>query len=161
MTTETEAAVLEQIKAQEVLENLVTPDMLNPAAKGVWLRALRSHEDRQGQNALCSGERFCCLGVACEVAFQQDVRMDRKYGSDGLRYYDAMCQYLPPAVCRWLGIRESSLNPHVVIDGPGAEAIRETVELDDYREGEVVGLAELNDAGVPFRIIADLIERQM
>lgn len=33
-----------------------------------WVDALRSGNYVQGQQALCNGGNFCCLGVLCEVA---------------------------------------------------------------------------------------------
>lgn len=33
-----------------------------------WVAALRSGKYEQGQNALCDGSHFCCLGVLAEIA---------------------------------------------------------------------------------------------
>lgn len=33
-----------------------------------WVEALRSGEYKQGKDQLRGGDRFCCLGVACEVS---------------------------------------------------------------------------------------------
>ncbi len=44
------------------------PFRKSPAeARQLWLAALRSGEFRQCKNQLCDGEKYCCLGVACEV----------------------------------------------------------------------------------------------
>lgn len=32
-----------------------------------WLKALESGEYAQSKGALCNGNGFCCLGVACEI----------------------------------------------------------------------------------------------
>lgn len=40
--------------------------MLNENAKK-WVQALRSGEYKQGKDALRDNDKFCCLGVACEV----------------------------------------------------------------------------------------------
>lgn len=33
-----------------------------------WVKALRSGEYKQGKNMLRNGDKFCCLGVACNIS---------------------------------------------------------------------------------------------
>ena len=33
-----------------------------------WVAALRSGKYKQGKGALSTEDRFCCLGVACEIS---------------------------------------------------------------------------------------------
>lgn len=35
--------------------------------KAKWIEALRSGDYKQGQGALREDDRFCCLGLACEI----------------------------------------------------------------------------------------------
>lgn len=40
---------------------------MNQEVKEKWVRALRSGEYKQGGGVLRSGDRFCCLGVLCDI----------------------------------------------------------------------------------------------
>ena len=48
-------------------ENLMLPK----AFKAKWVKALRSGKYKQGTETLKTGDRYCCLGVAC--AMQNDT----------------------------------------------------------------------------------------
>jgi hypothetical protein len=48
---------------------------MNPEVKARWVAALRSGEYKQGKGALRLNNKFCCLGVLCDL-----------YGDD----YDAL-----------------------------------------------------------------------
>ena len=41
--------------------------MMNPEIKQKWVEALRSGKYEQGNECLRKGDKFCCLGVFCEV----------------------------------------------------------------------------------------------
>lgn len=44
------------------------PKPLTPAeARRLWVEALRSGEYEQGRTWLRENDRYCCLGVACEL----------------------------------------------------------------------------------------------
>lgn len=45
---------------------------LNPEFKAKWIAALRSGNYKQTKYVLKSDDRYCCLGVACEVAGLKD-----------------------------------------------------------------------------------------
>lgn len=40
---------------------------LDKKVKTKWLKALRSGKFKKGKEALKTGNKFCCLGVACEI----------------------------------------------------------------------------------------------
>ena len=40
---------------------------MNKKIKAKWLKALRSGKFKQGKDQLRLGNRFCCLGVLCEI----------------------------------------------------------------------------------------------
>jgi len=120
---------------------------VNADAKRLWVEALRSGDYQQGQGALSTlssdggGTRFCCLGVACEVAIANGVPVEKKSTPSGsFSSYNAHVSFLPPAVAEWLGID----------DAP-------TVIVNSRRRA----LDALNDGGRSFDAIADLIEAQL
>lgn len=123
---------------------------LDPEVKEKWLEQLRSGQIEQGAGWLGkeSGER-CCLGVLCDVAFEESVIDTRRLvEADGVLQYgvdpegdddDLETTDLPVAVSVWaFGPRgdeyDSSLTNRVMIDHP---------------EYGVIHLAVLND-GAPF-----------
>lgn len=40
---------------------------MNKTFKRKWVKALRSGRYEQGQSCLKQGDRFCCLGVLCQI----------------------------------------------------------------------------------------------
>jgi hypothetical protein len=137
---------------------------LDPEKKALWVAALRSGEYEQGDGALKSvadshDVTYCCLGVACEISGvgewtdSDGVSMDGlsiKYRSGTLAsesgtYWDESWSSLTAGVVRWLtGESDNDVGDFLV----------------EY-EGEKVYLSALNDRGVPFDVIADLIEEQL
>lgn len=84
--------------------------MNNNAKK--WIAALRSGDYKQGLGALCQtyadGDcRYCCLGVACEVAIKSGVPIEVSgctYRSSSLINFDGHLFNLPESVREWLGL---------------------------------------------------------
>jgi hypothetical protein len=137
---------------------------LDPEKKALWLRALRSEEYAQGREQLRSrGDKFCCLGVACDVFKGATGRGE--WQEDGQRYSgeytfhlsdeDRSWSSLPHAVVEWLGLPTP---------GPDAKAWA-WAQVSDLRvigeDGRPVPLSNLNDEGASFAEIADLIERDL
>lgn len=110
-----------------------------------WVDALRSGDYGQGRHALASGGRYCCLGVACDLAVKDGLPIDvtERMGSDTLTqriWFDDADAILPPSVRQWLGIDEC--DPKGIYNG------------------EQHKLSMLNDdGGFNFDDIADIIER--
>lgn len=104
-----------------------------------WLEALESGKYKQGVNRLVKndekyGHRFCCLGVACDVA-----------GLDIQDLVDTDQSELPPRMTKRLGISglgmfETNIRHH-----------------GKYYEC----LADLNDRNVKFKTIARIIREQL
>jgi len=115
---------------------------MNADIKAQWIAALRSGEYAQGQYRLRQGDRFCCLGVLCELAVRDGVTVGVP-GPGDTYDYDGQEVHLPASIQHWAGIRE---NPMVTVDRPWVSRR---------------SLAELNDDGMPFEEIADLIEGQL
>lgn len=110
--------------------------MLNKNAK-LWVKALRSGKFKQTKRALSKNGKYCCLGVACELAIQSGVKLSKD--SDELKTsYDGETDYLPEVVQKWLGLTTS----HGKMSTTG------------------LSLADRNDDGARFKTIANIIESE-
>lgn len=75
-----------------------------------WIVDLRTTDAKQGKFALHriepQGDRFCCMGRACQVALLHGVDIDVKTQADDEPFvtYDDHEAYLPTSVRDWLGI---------------------------------------------------------
>jgi hypothetical protein len=144
---------------------------------------LRSGEYKQGRKRLRvrqeeGGESsFCCLGVLTDMAVKEgivewrekDAHPGRLDDVDGMIIpaYDEERQYteeftLPNAVANWACINSSpsvTINSVVEVLTRDDKYIREEVLKKIDRRGiSDVGLATLNDAGLDFEDMADIIE---
>lgn len=116
----------------------------------LWIEALRSGKYKQGKFFLSrtdAGIRsYCCLGVACELAVERGLIIEREvprilFPEKGSVFsYEENQQSLPPAVQEWLGLRTSS--------GDWGEST-------DY-----FSLTNRNDKGASFADIAETIEAE-
>lgn len=116
-----------------------------------WVDALRSGEFSQTKGALSRLEVTqhkeeqlpvgnCCLGVACEISgVVKSTERPTKWSDKDLGYYDGTSEFLPNSVKQWLGFRND--NPCV------------------KTEKGWKPLAELNDEGLDFVDISDLIQK--
>jgi len=102
-----------------------------------WVAALRSAEYKQGKDRLRMGDKFCCLGVACDISGLGKWVKGMIYKSS-MGYAKSS---LPGDVADWLGINRGDDLVHI-----GIGFKRNT-------------LAYLNDSGVDFNRIADIIEK--
>ena len=116
-----------------------------------WVKALRSGKYAQTPDNLRHNDAFCCLGVACEV-FNPN-------GWDTYDNYDGEPQYLPGEVRDYFGMNSSPgyFNYNTLPDEvkERVRALDVVSEKDEYFCGS---LTYLNDNGVPFDVIADVIE---
>ena len=99
----------------------------------LWLEALRSGKYKQGKLYLKKDNKYCCLGVACDLYNKtHKVKVDFvNYTSDNQQINTG----LPPVVMKWLGLNHS-----------------------EGRLSNNYYLSTKNDNGVSFNKIADLIE---
>jgi len=106
-----------------------------------WVEALRSGKYHQGRGALRVGEKFCCLGVACDISglgqwvplkVDNVPTLAQAYHIDSTRKGDVLL----PGIVDWLGVTHPE--------------VRYT--------GEKVMLTVANDDGYDFNAIADIIE---
>lgn len=115
---------------------------MNPEVKAQWLTALRSGEYAQGSGSLNEDGKFCCLGVLCDLAERDGVVERVKVWDSGVFGYTArkVTGVLPWEVRDWSGLK--------------------TVTGDFYDDsGAMQALTILNDGGMPFVKIADIIEQ--
>lgn len=105
-----------------------------------WLEALESGEYKQGQGYLrrLNGKpKYCCLGVACEVASKLSVRVD---------YFDVSNnKCLPESLAKFIGV----------------DSIGGFKEHIKHGREEYSSLTHLNDSGVKFKTIAKIIREQL
>ncbi len=104
---------------------------MNQEVKKEWVAALRSGHYEQGRHSLRIGNKFCCLGVLCDISGQAKWRKPHDDGTM-FAYIDQMAS-LPEEVLNWSG----------------------------FLAGRQNRLMDLNDAGVSFAKIADYIERNL
>lgn len=109
-----------------------------------WTEALRSKKYEQGTGTLCSGGRYCCLGVLCELAVEAGVvNKNDQQQFDYALYGQEDEQYVCPAeVIEWAGLH-------------GDCGVQKTAKLDGF---DSPSLANLNDRNWTFDEIADVIE---
>lgn len=145
---------------------------LDPKIKERWLVALRSGNYNQVQSILSDGHGgFCCLGVLCEIAVADGIIESKAADYDtAISYYDPESSFdrdkstLPYKVADWAGL-EGNKNPSIFItldDIPEEyhEEVMVNIVNSDILDFQA-SLAALNDSGIPFSVIADLIEKYL
>ena len=96
-----------------------------------WISALRSGKYKQGKDYLRVGDKFCCLGVACDI-----LGIDGKEKENGVWWYEGHHGTAPKSVAKLMGLRDEYGTPS---------------------EG-ALDLTQLNDRGKTFEEIADELE---
>jgi hypothetical protein len=94
-----------------------------------WVEALRSGNYKQGQYYIKNNDKFCCLGVLCDISKQGEWKEGHYLNND---------EYLPEEVMEWAGMKSSS-------------------GCFNVKSGR--NLSKLNDNGMTFEEIADIIEK--
>lgn len=133
---------------------------MNRAVLTAWLAALRSGDYVKGrdylhQTTVDGGERFCCLGVLCDLARVAGVvelvpgtLAIHGYRAPGVGGHAAECAVLPDEVVAWAGLDYQS--PYVA----GRELTEWNDGLDEDEDGVVLRARS-------FAEIADLIEEHL
>lgn len=129
---------------------------MNPEIKKQWNAALTSGEYEQGKQRLrTDDDKYCCLGVLCNLAVKAGVaKWERRTPTDystGISGWHCVsidgtasnATTLPYFVQEWAGLEDE--NPIV---SAGVGALQES-------------LAELNDQGIPFDAISELVKEQL
>lgn len=127
---------------------------MNKEIKERWVKALRSGEYKQGYNQLYNSieNSYCCLGVLCSLYKEDhpkalgfivgDNRLED--GFTPLLEEDFKTDMLPLSVQVWAEL--DSINPRIITDISNVNNI---------------SLADLNDEGINFDEIANVIEEKL
>ncbi len=112
---------------------------MKPQIKTKLLKALRSGDYEQGVSQLRRGDKFCCLGILCDLYSKSSgVNWTNTGLSDKYSIHENQ-DTLPKPVMKWSGIDSAS----------GA-----FINSENMRSS----LTGLNDRGSTFEEIADIIE---
>lgn len=132
---------------------------MNPRIKKLWVDTLRSNTVKQGFETLCFLEtktneyKFCCLGVLCEIYNSEMKRLHKKQLKIDIYYtnnsktvysYNNESGSLPIEVQEWSGLYTSCGSFKDI----------------SWASSKDTSLAHLNDAGVSFEKIAQIIEKE-
>ena len=119
---------------------------MNQEIKEKWVAALRSGKYTQGHASLCKDNKYCCLGVLCELAVEEGITT--KLVNDNHIYYGKYKNnaYPPQEVCEWADFGKEKCN-YDYIKNPEINGYR----LDKYND----------DLNKNFNEIADLIEAHL
>ena len=109
-----------------------------------WIKELRSGNYKQGNRRLRDENRHCCLGVLCDIVKKRaDVSLITKSVAEQALSEDGV---LPGEVCELLG---TDSNP-----------VLHAISTRDHKHVHE-SLTSLNDDGLTFPQIADMIEREV
>ena len=111
---------------------------MNEQVKEKWLNALRSGDYQQTKFNLRRKDRFCCLGVLCDL-YGKEHNLEWELVDVGVYRFQNRDLYLSSSVIEWSGL--VSENP-IVCNGE-------------------TSLGYLNDNGSTFNEIADLIQEHL
>ena len=129
---------------------------MNADVKTLWIAALRSDSYKQGTRFLCKNNYYCCLGVLCDI-FVQNNQVKAIETDNQVTTFDGSRTYLPFSVER---ISDINMVGEFRINEEVKQILDDQSFSNDFtvRVGKITSLSELNDLGVPFNIIADIIE---
>lgn len=116
---------------------------MNQEIKKLWVEALRSGEYAQTGGELRVANKFCCLGVLCDIYKKEKNDGEWDEGTFVIGE-ERECSILPSVVWRWAEL--SDFNPNI---------------FGQSQDGEQLNLAVLNDDNVPFDLIAAIIETEL
>jgi hypothetical protein len=110
-----------------------------------WVEALRSGNFKQGKRCLHmsddDGDKYCCLGVACEVRGFK-AALEENWGSYSIFKYAKETAVLPRAMASAVFMEDKNSNGELSFEA---------------RKGGLICLSQINDDGFTFDQIADII----
>lgn len=132
---------------------------MNADVKKLWIDALRSGEKKQGVRALCKNDKYCCMGILCEIAREQGIVNTKIITGDV--YYVATPEFIDSHQDKKLtgmDLEQTNYLLAPVLEWSGLSHRDPVVFWGD----QFVSLASLNDdKELSFQQIADLIEDQL
>ncbi len=136
---------------------------MNSEIKSRWVKALRSNEYRQGVHVLHTNKgSFCCLGVLCDLHSKETGQQWEEGQDPDCKQYGTNHTLLPRTVVEWAGVSNEFYDSGVSGLSLWAMGVKETDLPKGIRsQGETADyeLVALNDNGVSFQDIADIIEK--
>ena len=81
--------------------------MRNEKVMKKWIEALRSGEYRQGRRRLRQGDRYCCLGVLCDLYAREHPNKTEWKLENGRYSFLGSRGDLPDEVREWAGVEYS------------------------------------------------------
>lgn len=164
-------------------ERKVSP-FKDPVVKEAIVAALRSDRYMQGGGALRKGDKFCCLGVMCDMAKELHLTDDDSWDISekqknlniqlsqtywfhtdkseevwAKNFENSNGAFLPIPLAKALGISSRGSFYLNAVAPKTLKSLRERVPPHDL--DQIVSLATLNDFGVSFNVIADVIEEAL
>jgi hypothetical protein len=133
--------------------------------KKAWVADLRDPRNKQANGVLRNAhDEFCCYGRLCEVVkndFEFDIEVGRTLDEEENYYDESDYLYI------YKNQEDYELPPNDLMIALGFDFDKDgwvTVEVseeiqNEYNVEKVVRLDVLNDKGMPFAEIADLIEK--
>lgn len=123
---------------------------MNQQIKQKWVGALLSGKYKQGMGMLRSrSDKFCCLGVLCDLYAQETGAKWEHSASTGHYMMGGVDDILPQEVCDWAGIDQSPAVIATYVDKRG--------KMKEQNQT----LGDINDFGVRFATIAKYIKEQL
>jgi len=119
--------------------------------KDKWVAALRSGEYVRTRETLRDDYGFCCLGVLCDLYIEESQNVteeQRSYWNNGHEFMVAKDPEQPGG-----GYYENAVLPDSVMNWAGMKTTDGSISKD-------ICLASLNDQGMEFEQIADVIENE-
>lgn len=116
----------------------------------LWSDELKTTTKMQGSGRLRNGDKYCCLGIAIEVAMAQGVEVVVKenvmtemgLSETGTYGYDGEINHLPPIVAEWYGINQTP----VLYDPDNHGAAISAISLNDVEHRSFPRIAAAIDA---------------
>lgn len=120
----------------------------------LWIDALRSGEYPQGTGQLNKTGKYCCLGVLCEVALKDGVKMEVRttpttVDGETETAYDGFGAFPPPAVRKWLEVDTAAIRVKYADDTAERTSV---VRLNDTYRADFATIADALEStflGVP------------
>ena len=113
---------------------------MNKKVKETWIKALKSGEFKQGKGYLESDGKYCALGILSLLSL---VEGQCTYNQvDGLGRFDNKRYTLSYNTLTWAGMD------------------LEDFKADVLTEGELTSIADLNDRGLSFQKLAQIIDQK-
>jgi len=119
-----------------------TPEQLERIK--LWEQELLNPDRIQGTGRLAytdgGVDKFCCLGIACEVAIANGLEVNRSkiQGVEGgmtIHRYDGNADHMPPSVAAWYGFTDiDGHNPQLRYVDPEGREVR--ANAADFNDGD-------------------------